>query len=219
MKIAGKLIGWLVILIIGLYLISYLTRYSSLAGSGEGTGVFSHGFRAQFQIGPDFNAHDLTSGTITVEATHPATFMLSGHVSPNYRSARIDWFLYREHQNIGEATVDLENMLVAREGNATRLNPESISRLFGITNPTDQDKLLADAFVKFLQAARDGNLPRPNHHGHSMSEPLPGHMQHFATGFSLRPLELAWTVGWIACGMMMLFRAKIKKPNRVPGSD
>lgn len=173
-KTAWKLIGWLVILLIGLFLISNLTFHTGLAGSGAGTGVFSHQFRAQLQIWHDLNDLGSTSGTVVIEAKHPARFMLSGHVSPNYRSAKIEWSLYREHPNRGEATIDLKNMQIVGEGNATQLNPESILRLFGIADSTDQDKLMADASVKFLQAARDGNLPGPNHHGHSMAEPLPG---------------------------------------------
>lgn len=99
-------------------------------------------------------------------------------------------------------------MRIVGDGDSTPLNPENISSLLGITASTEEDTRMADALVEFLQSARDGNLPRPNHHGHSMSEPISGHMQHFATDFSLRPMELAWLVGWVAFGILGIFRAR-----------
>lgn len=213
MKWAGRLVGWLAILLVGLFLISNLTFHTGLAGSGVGTGVFSHWFRAQFELSHDFDAGDSTSGSISVEAKHPARFMLSGHESPNYRNAKIKWFLFREEANRGEATINLENMQIVWDGDATSLNPENIVRLFGITAPTDQDTLMANALLEFLHSARDGKLPLPNHHGHSLPEPLSGRMQHFATGFSLLPVELAWLIGWAGFGIVGLFRARGHRPN------
>jgi hypothetical protein len=201
LKWSGKFVGWLVVLLVGLFLISTLTFHTGLAGSGAGTGVFSHSFRARFDIRPEFDEGSSKSGSMIVEARHPARLMLWGHASPKYRHAKIEWFLFREEESIGNATIDLEKLQIARSGKVMPLDTKNLLNLFEISDATAQDRLMVGTLAEFLQAAKDGDLPRPNHHGHSLPKPLPGRMQHFATGFSLSPLELTWVIVWSGFGL------------------
>ena len=130
--------------------------------------------------------------------------MFWGHASPNYRHATIKWFLIREKGSSGSATINLETMQITTNGKDMPLDAKNLARLFGIAAATEHDIVVFGTLVEFLRASRDGGLPPPNHHGHSLPEPLPGYMQHLATGFSLRPLELAWIAGWSGLGILGL---------------
>nr|CAP47706.1 putative integron gene cassette protein [uncultured bacterium] len=169
---------------------------------GAGTGFFSHLFVARCDFCPELDESTSTWGSITVKATRPAQPMLWGHVSPKYSHAKIEWSLFHEKESNGNATIDLEQMQITRNGEVTSLDAENLSHLLGIFDATDHEIVRVETLFDFLQAAKNGDLPRPNHHGHSLPVLLPGHMQHFATGFSLRPLELAWVVGWSGLGIL-----------------
>lgn len=200
---------WLAVLLLVLFGISTVTYHTGLPGSGAGTGVFSYWFRAQFHIDPDYDDFESSaSGTITIEGSAPPRFMAWGHASPKYRSVEIDWFLWREEESVGEAVVDLDASLITGSGDSAPLDARSLATLFEITDPVEQDDLLFAKMLEFLDAAKEGKLPRPNHHGHSLPEPFPGRMQHFASGVSLRPLGLLWVICWSAFGIVRVFNHK-----------
>jgi len=214
MRLTGKLVGWLAILLVGHIVITVLTNSMAQSGAGLGTGVLSYWFRAQFQVwhGPDRG--DSMIGSITVESRHPARFKLWGNSSPRYRHSEIDWFLYNRERSEGKAEIDLGNLQIVQGGNAVSLDSANLLRLFGISDPTEDDTLVVEALVEFFESAREGRLPRPNHHGHRLSEPLPGWMQHFAIGLAIQPMGMIWLVSWTWFGIQGLLCELREKRDR-----
>ncbi len=200
---------WLAILLAALFLVSTLTLQMGLAGSGEGTGVFSYMFRANFQVWYDVNDTLSRSGLINISGNASPRFKLWGHASPQYRSAEIDWHFYSNGESSGHAIIDLDQMLIHQADKSIALDANTISSLFNFSHPADRDRLLATTIVDFLQAAKDGTLPTPSHHSHALPEPFPGRMQHFATGTALRPFELIWVAAWCAFGLRRLRKTKL----------
>ena len=200
-----KLAAWLSVLIVVLFLIHVLTFTLAWGGSGAGTGVFSYYFRARFQLDHESDNGRTMLGSVNVEGRVEPRFMMWGHVSPQYREAEMDWLLFGDGGNEGHAVVDLDHMQIAHDGHTVPLTAEHVCSLFGVSGSNDGEQALSSALVQFFQSARDGSLPLPNHHGHSLPDPLPGRMQHFAIGPAIRPLELFWVVAWSIAGLCQLF--------------
>lgn len=202
----GSFGAWLAILFAVLAVISLFTFNMGLAGSGAGTGVFSYSFRAGFQISYDEDIP--TFGTINIKGNASPRFMLWGNASPKYPSAEIDWLLFQKKESSGHALLDLDHMLIVEGSKSICLDANALSNLFGISSTAHNDKVLATAVFDFLQAAQNGNLPPPRHHGHTLPEPFPGRMQHGASGMSLCPLELIWVAVWSALGLRRLIKSR-----------
>jgi len=105
---------WLAILLAVLFLVSTFTLQLGLAGSGEGTRVFSYMFRANFQIWYDVDDQISRSGSINISGSASPRFKLWGYTSPQYRSAEIDWHFYSKGESSGRATLDLDHMLISQ---------------------------------------------------------------------------------------------------------
>lgn len=208
LKRIRKLGAWLTILLVVLFLISALIFNMGLAGSGAGTGVFSYWFRARFQVWPDTENSPAISGSVNVEGNAEPRFMVWGHASPRYRKLEIDWVIFRDGESKGQAVIDLNEMQILHGTQNSPLNADSLCSLIGLTNTTNGEGLMVTTLIDFLESAREGTLPPPNHHGYSLPKPLPGKMQHFATGFSLRPLELAWVGAWSIFGLFGWIKPK-----------
>jgi len=211
-KRIGSLGMWLAILFAVLSVISLFTFNMGLSGSGAGTGVFSYRFRTGFRISYDDDVPTL--GTIDIEGRASPRFKLWGQVSPKYRSAEIDWLLFQKKESTGHAFLDLDHMLIVQGSKSIRLDANTLSSLFGISGTAHNDKVLATTIFNFLQAAQNGTLPPPRHHGYSLPEPFSGRMHHFANGVSLRPLELIWVAVWSGFGLRRVIKPKpIERDN------
>lgn len=205
-KRIGQFVAWLTVLVVILGMISAFTWNTGLAGSGLGTGVFSYHLNARIQLWhDDENAY---SGTVTVVGKAAARFMTWGRVSPKYRKVEIDWAIFRNGQSTGQAIIDLEHNQIFHDGRTFPLNPDALCNLVGIPNETETESAICTALDAFLQSARDGTLPKPNHHSYSLAKPLEGRLQHGATGFSLRPLELVWVAVWSIFGVSRCVTSK-----------
>lgn len=202
----GQFVAWLTVLVVILCMISALTWNTGLAGSGLGTGVFSYHLNARIQLWHDNeNAY---SGTVNVVGNAPARFMAWGRVSPKYRKVEIDWTIFQHGQSEGQAIIDLEHNQILHDGRTFPLNPVALCSLVGIPNETESESEICTALDDFIQSARDGTLPKPNHHSYSIAEPLAGRLQHSATGFSLGPLELVWVAVWTIFGVSRCIASK-----------
>lgn len=203
MKRFGKFGLWLAVLLLVLSGISTATYHTGLPGSGIGTGVFSYWFRAHFDIDLDYDEFESsTVGSITIEGSAPPRLMAWGHASPKYRAVEIDWYLSQKSE--GKAAVDLNASLITGPRNSVPLDAQNLATLFEITDPVEQDDLLFANLLEFLETAKEGKLPRPNHHGYLLPLPFPGRMKHFATGVSLRPVELLWVISWSTFGFVVM---------------
>ena len=132
LKLAGKFVGWLAILLVVQFAISTMTHISVMAGSGVGTGVFSYRFRARLDSPYDFEDEDSAIGLITIEATAPSRFKVWGHASPAYRKVEIDWILFQEEQWEGRATIDLDQMLIKQGRESLHLKQPHIMLSFAV---------------------------------------------------------------------------------------
>ncbi|QDS93574.1 hypothetical protein FF011L_23470 [Roseimaritima multifibrata] len=195
---------WLAVLVIGLVCISSLT-FSSV-GSGTGTGFFSHWFGASFRVWPE-SVGD-ASGTLRVEGNVEPVFLLWGHVCPAYKAVELEWEMFHVAEHKGGATLDLEQMTVVAGDKTTAIDEDSLSALLGFSTANPRDAEHVATLLKFLRSANDGTLPPPSHHGHELPEPLPGRMQHFASGASIPPLQLLWMIAWLMSGLWILFRRR-----------
>ena len=190
-----------------------------MAGSGVGTGVFSYWFRARFYLWPEDDvSNDLLVGSISVEGSADRRFALWGHRSPRYQQVSIDWSLTHAQQSgEGQVVANLREMQLYHKNEVRTLDLNSLSTLFGVGGEPES-KAVAELYA-FLECARDGLLPLPSHHGHSFSDPLPGRMQHFASGPSIRPFELAWVIAWCGFGAIALIRRSPKKVSSTVDED
>ncbi|MEP3479109.1 MAG: hypothetical protein ABJZ55_07680 [Fuerstiella sp.] len=213
LKRIGSFASWLAALFVGIFFVSALTWNMAMAGSGVGTGVFSYWFRASFNLWPaSDSADDLLVGSVTVEGDAGRRFTLWGHNSPRYHQVAIHWHLVLTQRTIeGQAVADLAEMQLHLDHKIQSLSIENLCTLFGVTGQPDNE-IIADLYA-FLESARDGALPPPSHHGHSFPDPLPGRMQHFASGPSIRPPELAWVVSWCGIGALALFKRTSKSAS------
>ncbi len=195
--------AWLVVLIGGLLVIHVLTFSLAWSGSGAGTGIFSYKFRARFH--PDYETENGRSifGSVNVEGSVEPRFKVWGHMSPRYREVEIEWLIFDDSESAGKAVVDLDQMQIDQDGYAVPLTPDDIGKLIGLNDPNSN--AVVTALLQFLHSAREGTLPVPNHHGHSLPEPLPGRIHHFAIGPAIRPLGLVWVLMWSVAGLIRLF--------------
>lgn len=198
-RLTIQLAKWLSVLVIGLIAISMLVYSSSAAGSGAGTGFFSYRFGAVFQVWP--NASGDASGSFRVEGNVAPRFLLWGHTSPAYQTVAIEWEMYHGNQGKGQASLDLEQMGIVAHDQTTDITEKSLSTLLGFSTANPREAEQVATLLSFLESARDGTLPPPRHHGYALPEPLPGYMQHFATGTSIPPLQLIWVIVWSAIGL------------------
>jgi len=196
---------WLSALVVVLLLIHFVTFSLAWAGSGAGTGVFSYQFRARFQLDHKSDNGRTTLGSVNVEGRVEPRFKVWGHKSPRYHEVQVDWLLFGDEASEGKAVVDLDSMLIAHDGHVVPVTADSICSVIGVPHPSDDEEAIITVLVRFIQSAREGTLPVPNHHGHSLPEPLPGRMQHFALGHAIRPLELHWVVTWSVWGLVRIF--------------
>jgi hypothetical protein len=115
----------------------------------------------------------------------------------------------------GRAVLDLKQMAIVKSNKTISVDEQSLSALLGFsaTNPRDAERVAT--LLRFLQSARDGTLPPPNHHGHELPEPLSGYLQHFASGTSIPPLQLIWMLAWMAFGLSRLL---LRNVSQVEGS-
>jgi len=208
-----KFFGWLAVLLVGLYVISFLTFHTGLSGSGAGTGVFYYCFRAFCHIYDDRKSDWGTLGSITIEAKLAPRFMVWGQSSPKYRGAEIEWSLVQKEKSSGKATIDLKRKLIITDAKEVSLNTKTLSALLGIAPLTARDTILVERVAELLRSAGEGKLPVPNHHGYSLTEPFVGYMQHYAFGFWIRPLGLLWVSIWSAFGIYGLIITKRLKRN------
>ncbi len=208
LKRIKKLCAWLTVLFVVLFFISALTFNMGLAGSGAGTGVFSYWFRASFRVGSNFENDLGVSGCINVEGNAESRFMIWGHASPRYRTVEIEWVMFRHGESTGQAVIDLKEMQISHGTQTSPLNADTLGSLIGFPNTSNGRNVMVTSLMDFLQSAGQGTLPPPSHHSYSLPEPIPGRMQHFATGSSLRPLELIWIVAWSICGLFGWIRPK-----------
>jgi hypothetical protein len=200
-----KFAAWLTVLIVVLLLIHVLTFTLAWAGSGAGTGVFSYWFRARFQLDHEFESGRTLLGSIKVEGRVETRFKVWGHISPKYHELQMDWFLYGDDGSEGQAVVDLDQMQITHDGHAVPLTVDNLCSLVGVPDSSKDENANITTLVQFFQSAHEGTLPVPNHHGHSLPEPLPDRMQHFATGPAVRPPELIWVVIWSLFGLVRSF--------------
>ena len=195
--------AWVTVLIVVLLLIHALTFTLAWAGSGAGTGIFSYWFRAWFPLHLELETGHTVHGSVNVEGWVKPQFKVWGHVSPRYHKVQIDWLLFGEMGTEGQAAVDLDQMLLHHDGHTVLLTTDTIGSLVGVSNSDDNS--IVNGLIQFFQSAREGTLPLPSHHGHSLPEPLPGRMQHFAMGPAIRPLELLWVFSWSIAGLARFF--------------
>ena len=212
MKSILKFIAWLAILLGGLFVLVYISEMtrSSSAGAGEGTGLLSYRCVASFQIFDEPEPDDFGYYSITMVAEEPPRFVLWGNRSPHYRKADLQWNFFRiGHENReGTLAIDLQSMSFENAGKMIPLNPDSLSFIFELKKPSEREEIIVKSLFDFLKAARDGGIPRPNHHGHRLPDPLPGSLQHSATGCALMPIELAWVGGWTLFGIFSIIRSR-----------
>jgi hypothetical protein len=213
LKCTWKILGWLAVLLVGLYLISFLTFHTGLSGAGTGTGIFSYSFRAFCDVMSERENEGSAFGSIFIEAKLPPRFMVWGQSSPKYRNAEITWTLLQKEKSKGKATIDLERMLIITDDKSASLTTKTLSALLGIAPTTARDTILVERVAELLRSAGDGKLPVPNHHGYSLPEPFIGYMQHYALGFWIRPLGLVWVAIWSAFGIYRLIITKRLKRN------
>ncbi len=209
--------AWLVVLVVGYALIAGMTRPMAMAGSGAGTGVFSYWFRAKYYLSSDDTSHGLLIGPVYIEGEADPRFALWGHQSPKYRQVSIEWDLFVELQESkGKAIADLDNMTLRHKNEVQPLSLKNFSTMLGLEG--EPESKTAAGLYAFLKSARDGTLPVPNHHGHRLSDPLEGHMQHFASGPSILPFEVAWVIGWCWFGIIKL-RQRWSTPGTLPAGN
>ena len=217
-----RILRWLLVLLVGAFLIEIFQRQiSSIAGSGMGTGVFKHHFQSSINFNPDPEADDGIMGSVFIEAEHPKTFMLSGHNSPKYKRARFRWHIFSENESSGEAWIDLNQMTLTHNGKTVHVNTANLLNLFGFESAAKKDVNILDAFVDLLHAAKSGLLPPPRHHIYELEDPLNGHFQHGASGYSVPYLTSIFAIGWSLVGCFGLWnslknRKPYKRPNQSP---
>jgi hypothetical protein len=197
--------AWVTELIVVFLLIDALTFSLAWAGSGAGTGIFSYWFRARFRVDQGLENGHTIYGSVNVEGRVEPRFKVWGHMSPRYHEVQIDWQLFGDKGSEGQAVVDLDQMLLHHDGHTVLLTADSLGSLVGLSNSNDNNNAIVTGLIQFFQSAREGTLPLPNHHGHSLPEPLPGRMQHFAMGPAIRPLGLFWVFAWSIVGLSRSF--------------
>ena len=198
-----KFAAWVTVLIVVLLLIHVLTFTLAWAGSGAGTGIFSYWFRARFPLDHELENGHIILGSVNVEGRVEPRFKVWGHMSPRYHKVQIDWLLFGDNGTEGHAAVDLDQMLLHHDGHAVLLTADSIGSLIGVSNSNNNS--IVTGLIQFFQSAREGTLPLPSHHGQSLTESLPGRIQHFAMGPAIRPLELLWVIAWSMVGLARFF--------------
>lgn len=206
---------WLSVFVIGLVCIFVLTSTMPGGGSGAGTGRFSYWFGAFFHVEPEASSNNF--GSLRVEGNAAPRFLLWGNVSPAYKAVELEWEMFQVHEHKGRATLDLDQMTMVVGNKTTDIDEKSLSALIGFPTANPHDAEQVATLLRFLHAAGDGTLPPPNHHGHELSEPLPGHMQHFASGIFIPALQLFWIIGWSAVGiggLLLRRRSSPSPPNR-----
>lgn len=209
-----RFLVWILILLVGAFLIGIAQpQFSSMAGSGAGTGMFEHHFQAKINFPPDPESDDRLMGSIFIEADHPQTFMLSGHNSPKYERARFKWYIFRENESSGETWIDLNRMSLTHKGRSIQVNVKNLLKLFGYDSATQEDLSYLESFVSLISAANNGELPPPRHHTYQLEDPLDGYLQHVASGWSVPILTLIWIMFWSMVGCFGLW--KFQKERRV----
>lgn len=136
------------------------------------------------------------------------------------------WY-WRQPTNFTYSTVEIVCRGESSERQASVSLPDFIYRSGGVSAPFTRDVLAgwllgaetnqaaarqhADAIFGYFQAAADGSLPPPRHHGYRFEQPVRVHIQHFQLGYGVGSTVYIWVAVWlfwvVIAGRIMLWRS------------
>lgn len=158
----------------------------------RGIGMF-HGF-----AGGNFSATDEGFMFIRFEGRTESEWRWARPT--NYRYIDVD-FEWDAGNTRGEGMLNLPTMTLKHSDESTTIDRDWFLGLNG-HEPS------AKAFMDLLIAARDGTLPRPQHHWHHFEGAIDGTLAHFSLGSRYPYSILIWGFVWTFATIIILMRRK-----------
>lgn len=186
---------WLAVLVVGVWAVGFVSFKTSQGGTGNGAGFFDYSFRSCYF--PAFE-EDPSMSMIELEGRAPRRFKVFGGVSPVYDAISLKWSLHSGYSGRpkGQVSLHLASETLTDGDRSVPLDVEHLLEVIGIPDrPANRDTLRY--LMKVLEDCRTGRLPRPNHHGYELEEPMPGSMRHAALGYMVSYPVLAWVGLWL----------------------
>jgi hypothetical protein len=144
-----------------------------------------------------------------------------------YRSLILDW---NGESGAGEATLDLPSFKYQSSNSTGLLTRDTlVFWLLGTTDGASASPEVARVhfIFNYLEAAAQGTLPPPGHHGRFFQEPVLGSIHHFLLGLGAPWLVYFWVAVWLLLVVIftprfMRIRARVQRggaPKRLGGSE
>lgn len=117
-----------------------------------------------------------------------------------YPTLQFEWHRFDESANMSEdkGILTLPSLAYQSKHSTGVLTRAVLSKwLLGKTDLRAGDSQSIEAIFGFIEAAGQGNLPAPNHHGYHFQTPVHGSLHHFRLGSGIGGLVFIWVGIWL----------------------